>query len=111
MAYITNTTRPALIASGMASRNAPSPLGGVSTLGSKQPALWIMSGTDSVATVRATGFITDARDLGMQVGDLLQYVDTDASPITLQLMIVTAINGTTGAGDLSDGTAIDATNT
>lgn len=110
MAYLTNTSRPALIAGAMTTRHVPSPLDAATLTGTKQPALWVMAGTDATTAVDAAGYITDAKDLGMQVGDLLLYVKTDASPITIQMMIVAAINATTGAADLSDGTAITATN-
>lgn len=72
---------------------------------------WVYKSTDAPAVVRVIGYITNARDLGMKVGDLVEVIDTDAAPISLQLMIVSAINATTGAGDLSDGTAVTATNT
>lgn len=111
MAYLTNTSRPALMTSAMTSRHVPSPLDAATLTGTKQPAFWIMAGTDATTAVDAAGYITDAKDLGMQVGDVLWYVKTDASPITVQIMIVSAINATTGAADLSDGTAITATNT
>ena len=64
--------------------------------------------TDTVATVRAAGYITNARQLGMRVGDRLTYIKTDDN--TQQEMIVVAI-ATNGSADLSDGTAISATNT
>jgi hypothetical protein len=71
---------------------------------------WDMLGTDAVTTVRVTGYISNAKVLGMQKGDLVRYVKTDASPIAMQFFIVSAIN-TDGSADLSDGTAITATNT
>lgn len=108
MAYLTDTTRPALMTSPLTSRNAPVPQTGSATPGVKQPAFWAMTGTDAVTTVRVDGFITDAEDLGMQKGDILWYIDTDASPITAQIMIVSAINAN-GSADLSDGTAVTAT--
>lgn len=111
MAYLTATTRPALIAGGITSRATPTPNDGSAALvAPKQPALWIMSGTEALATVDTAGYISDARDLGIQKGDLLFYVKTDAAPISVQIYIVVGINATTGAADLSDGTAIVATN-
>ncbi len=71
---------------------------------------WALSGTDAVTVVRVTGYISNAKTLGMKKGDLVFYTKTDASPITCQIMIVSAINAN-GSGDLSDGTAIGATNT
>lgn len=79
--------------------------------GSAEMRVWIMRGTDPVTTVRASGYIVDGGEYGMKAGDLVLYVDTNASPITLQLFIVTSVDGTTGAVDLSDGTAVTATDT
>lgn len=110
MAYSVNNP-PALMTSALVSRNVPTPLdGSAAQVGNKQPALWILSGTDALATVDTSGYITNARDLGMQKGDLVLYVKTDAAPISIQMMIVAAINAN-GSADLSDGTAIVATNT
>lgn len=106
MAYLTNTTRPALIASGLTSRNTPTPVDGATTAQQKQPALWIMAGTDAIATVDGAGYISDAKDLGMQIGDLLLYILTSTSVI--QMMTVMAISAA-GAANLANGTAIDAT--
>lgn len=71
--------------------------------------LWLYKNTDAVSAVRVAGYITNGGALGMKAGDLLLYVKTDASPISTQMMIVSAISS--GAADLSDGTAIVATNT
>lgn len=79
-------------------------------LGNRHSAEWTLTGTDAVATVRVTGYITNAKALGMKKGDLVRYTKTDASPITTQLMIVSAINAN-GSADLSDGTAVTGTNT
>ncbi len=65
---------------------------------------------DPATDVRAAGYFTNGWDLGMRAGDLVNVVDTDASPIALQVMIVSSASATGGV-DLSDGTAIGATNT
>lgn len=72
--------------------------------------LWWYQNTDAVTVVRVDGYITNAQDLGMTAGDVVFYLDTDASPLTVQLFIVSAINAN-GSADLSDGTAITATDT
>ena len=77
----------------------------------KVPALWFYTSTDAATAVRVAGYITNGRDLGMKVGDVVVSLKSDASPLSIQLHIVSAINATTGAADLSDGTAITATNT
>jgi len=72
--------------------------------------LWIYASTDAATVVRVTGYITNAQSLGMLAGDIVIQIDTDASPIASQIMIMSVINSN-GSGDLSDGTAIVATNT
>ncbi len=72
---------------------------------------WVYRSTDAATVVRVAGYITNGSALGMRVGDTVKVVDTDASPIAVQLMNVVSVNATTGAVDLSDGVAITATNT
>jgi hypothetical protein len=73
--------------------------------------LWLYASIDAATLVRVAGYITNAASLGMKAGDLVWQIDTDASPIAAQLMTVNSINATTGAADLTDGTAVTATNT
>lgn len=69
--------------------------------------VWAMEGTDPVATVQVTGYITNGKDLGMKVGDRVEYLDTNLN-ITSSL-VVESVNATTGAVDLGDGTTIGST--
>jgi len=71
--------------------------------------VWFYRSVDAATLVRVSGYITNGWDLGMRSGDLVAVVDTDASPITMQLMIVTS--ATASAVDLSDGVAVTATDT
>tara|TARA_Y100001947_G_scaffold159256_1_gene175661 strand:+ start:3438 stop:3716 length:279 start_codon:yes stop_codon:yes gene_type:complete len=71
--------------------------------------VWVYKSTDAATAVRVSGYITDGYDLGMRAGDIVIQVDTDATPIASQIMIVTS--ATSSAVDLSDGTAITATDT
>ena len=82
----------------------------VGTLNNNGPKLWSYRSTDAATAVRVTGYITNARDLGMTAGDIVFSLKTDASPLTCQVHIVTAINAN-GSADLSDGLAITGTNT
>ena len=66
---------------------------------------------DADTAVRVVNYITDAKKKGLKVGDLVEYYKTDASPPAVFTFIVSAINATTGAGDLSNSTAFTATNT
>ena len=92
MAYVT-TNPPALITAMQDSR------------------LWFYKSTDAATAVRAAGYITNGQDLGMQVGDLVFVIDTDASPVAMQAMLVAAVSSSNRSVDLSDGTAIVGTNT
>lgn len=69
--------------------------------------VWMYVSTDDAATVRVSGYFTNGYKLGMRAGDLLIMVDSDASPIAMQLMIVNASTSTTT--DVSDGVAVTAT--
>ena len=88
--------------------NPPALTGRGSLKGDNQE--WLYRSTDAATDVRVSGYITNAAALGMRVGDTVKVVKTDASPIAVQLMNVVAISAA-GAADLSDGTAITATNT
>lgn len=72
---------------------------------------WTYSNTDADTAVRLVNYVSDAKKKGMKVGDLVEYYKTDASPPAVFEFIVSAINATTGAGDLSNATVITATNT
>lgn len=73
------------------------------------PQSWTLNGTDADTTVDGSGYITNAKALGMKKGDLVYYTKTDASPIANFIFNVSAIN-TNGSADLSNSTAITATN-
>ena len=88
----------------------------VSTLSSNAgtPQVWSLQGTDAVSTVRGANFVSDADSRGMRKGDIVLYTKWDniTTKATCQghsiLSVLTV--GSSGA-DLSDGTAVDATNT
>lgn len=71
--------------------------------------LWWLDGTDATTDVDTSGYISNAKALGMKAGDIVFYLKTDASPLAIQVFIVSAITGA-GAADLSAGTAVTATN-
>lgn len=81
----------------------------VGTLNNNGPKLWSYRSIDAATDVDASGYITNARDLGMTAGDIVFSLKTDASPLSCQIHIVTAINAN-GSADLSNGLAITATN-
>lgn len=92
MAYVT-TNPPKLISTGIA--------------GSGQ--IWEYRSTDAAATVDGSGYITDAKALGMKQGDIVFVYDTDATPYTMTLHSVGAINAD-GSADLNTAAATSATN-
>lgn len=74
--------------------------------------VWMYKSTDAATVVRVSGYLSNGYSLGLRAGDLVLVVDTDASPIAMQMMIVTSSSksGATETVDLSDGTAVTATN-
>lgn len=70
---------------------------------------WQLVTTDASATVRVTGYISNADDLGMKVNDLVTLFDTTNGIVsTLKVASVTA----GGAANLADATVVgSATNT
>lgn len=72
--------------------------------------IWSYYSTDAAATIDASGYITNAKSLGMKAGDLVFSTDSDASPQLTSLHRVVAVN-TNGSADLSDASASNSTNT
>lgn len=73
---------------------------------------WLYRSTDAATDVRVSGYITNGGALGMKVGDLVQVVDTDASPNDVYLMSVVTVSSTyPGAVDLTDGVELAGANT
>lgn len=64
--------------------------------------VWDYSSTDAGTVVDASGYITNAKALGMKVGDVVRVTDTDASPVIVTQHRVVAINSD-GSADLTDG--------
>lgn len=78
-------------------------------VGATGGAIWLYNSTDAATVVRFTGYITNADDLGMKVGDIVFHTDTAGATVAHIYVVVSVAAG--GAGDLSDGTAIVATDT
>lgn len=80
----------------------------IPAVGTNSPNLWLYTSTDAATVVRADGYITNGDDLGMKVGDVVIQSSSDATVGHIYL-----VNSVTagGAADLSDGTAITATDT
>lgn len=66
--------------------------------------VWNYDSTDATTAVDAAGYITNASDLGMTVGDAVILIDTDASPPGAGLAFVNSVTAG-GAADLTDATS------
>jgi len=71
------------------------------------PSWWSYDSSDAATTIRVTGYVTDGDDLGMKVGDIVIQSDTAGGTVAHIYTVVSVASG--GVADLSDGVAIDAT--
>lgn len=90
-----------------ATTNPPAMIG--QRVGATGGALWFYNSADAAATVRVDTYISDAESLGMKVGDIVFQSDLSGQTVAHQYVVMT-INAD-GSADLSDGQAIDVTNT
>lgn len=67
--------------------------------------IWYHTSADATAAFDADGFITDAKDLGMKIHDVVLHKDSTSAATALTSHKVIAIN-TNGSADLSDGTVV-----
>ncbi|WP_372809328.1 hypothetical protein [Litorivivens sp.] len=70
---------------------------------------WAYDSADAATVVRVDGYITNAEELGMAVGDRVEQFDSAGGTVS-HVYNVVAINAN-GSADLSDGTAIASTDT
>lgn len=75
------------------------------SVGGVSPGIWVLTGTDTAATVDTTGYITNGGDLGMKVNDLVFYIATDTN-IWSALTVITVSSTAPGAVDLSNATTL-----
>lgn len=59
------------------------------------PKVWVLAGTDSDATVLAAGYISDAQNLGMKVGDIVFYILTSTPALYVHIVTAVASTGAT----------------
>ena len=76
-------------------------------VGGNGGAFWHYNSADAATVVRVSGYITNGDALGMQVGDLVFHTDIAGGTVAHIYLVVSVAAG--GAADLSDGQAIDAT--
>lgn len=70
---------------------------------------WMYDSADAATVVRVTGYISNGDALGMKVGDVVTQVDSTGATVAHLYSVVSVTAG--GAVDLSNGTAITATDT
>lgn len=76
--------------------------------------IWSYDTTDTLATVDTAGYISDATARGMKIGDMVitRVFSSLATKTTITAMNLSfVISITSGAANLTDGTAVAATNT
>jgi hypothetical protein len=78
---------------GYATTNPPVKVAGNGPAGIQ---LWLYNGgVDAVATVRAAGYFSNAKDLGMRVGDCVISFDTNTPLSSISRVSVVASTGST----------------
>jgi len=70
---------------------------------SPSASVWGASGTDAQATINTSGYITNADERNMRVGDTFYY--TNSTTLEVIRFTVKAVNAD-GTVDLSDGTVV-----
>lgn len=70
--------------------------------------IWLYDDADAATLVRVADYITDALNLGMKKGDLVIQVDTAGAAV---FHIYGVVSVAASGADLTDGQAVDATNT
>lgn len=71
--------------------------------------MWVYDSTDAATVVRVAGYITNASDLGMAVGDIVDQIDSAGATVAHRYVVNSVTAG--GAADLTDGTAVTLTDT
>lgn len=67
------------------------------TNGSDGVNLWTYKSADPIATVRGAGYITNADDLGMKVGDVVIVADSNLETTTIEFVSAIAAGAATVA--------------
>ena len=71
--------------------------------------LWFYDDADAATTVRGSTYFSDGDALGMKVGDIV--IQSDSAGATVGHIYIVASVTAGGAANVTDGTAIDATDT
>jgi hypothetical protein len=78
-------------------------------VGTNGGAQWVYNSADAATVVRVDGYISDGEALGMKVGDFV--FQTSPAATVGHIYLVKSVHATNGSVDLTDGTAIVATDT
>lgn len=81
----------------------------VPAVGTSGCSWWSYDSADAATTVRVAGYITNADDLGLKVGDIIIQSDSAGGTVAHIYTVNSVTAG--GACDLTDGTAVVATDT
>lgn len=79
-----------------------------SSVGSNGGQRWMYDSADAATVVRAINYITNAKDLGMKVGDVVEQFDSAGATVAHEYVVLAV---TVSGADLSDGDAKTLTNT
>lgn len=71
--------------------------------------MWLYDSADAATAVRVAGYITNADDLGISVGDIIDQIDSTGATVAHRYVVNSVTAG--GAADLTDGTALSLTDT
>ena len=78
------------------------------------PQIWSLQAVDATSVARGANFISDARARGMKKGDIVLYtrwdnISTKATVSGVHQFVVLSVSAS--GADMTDGSAIDVTNT
>lgn len=62
---------------------------------SGESSTWTYASTDAATDVDVPGYFTNAKQLGIKAGDLIEVTDTDASPVIVTLHRAISYSGNT----------------
>lgn len=79
-----------------------------SSVGSFGGQRWMYDSADAATVVRAINYITNALDLGMKIGDVVEQFDSAGATVAHEYVVLAVI---AAGADLSDGDAKTLTNT
>jgi len=80
-------------------------------VGKNGGSVWLYDSADAATVVRVTGYISNGRELGMKVGDIVDQIDSAGGTVAHRYVVVSVGTGSDQSVDLSDGTPVSVTDT